>query len=158
PGPLAAFLRSRSLANLQELHLGRTGLTDEVVRILAGCEHLRRLTTLDLGENDLGDASLEALAGSPPLAGLTRLHLGHLVAFSTQIERYTRNSFSSAGVNALAESEHLTRLEHLRFNFILLPVGHPAGGNTHLRYLVRSPNAASLETLEMRGVGIHGDG
>src|SRR5262249_43521574 len=63
-----------------------------------------------------------------------------------------------AGVNALAESEHLTRLEHLRFNFILLPVGHPAGGNTHLRYLVRSPNAASLETLEMRGVGIHGDG
>jgi uncharacterized protein (TIGR02996 family) len=158
PGSLAAFLSSRSLADLRELHLGQTGLTGEVIPVLAGCEYLRRLTTLDLGENDLGDASLQTLADSPHLAGLTHIDLGNLFPFSTEIERYLRNSFSSAGINALAESKYLTRLEHLRLNFILIPVGHPAGGNTHLRYLVRSPNAASLETLEMRGVGIHGDG
>lgn len=96
---------ARALAMQPELHLRsldlrHSGLTDDGLLALAGCERLRGLRSLYLQHNRFTTVGVAALAGSPALAEVTVLDL-----------RY--NAIGAAGAVALAGSPHLGRVARL---------------------------------------------
>jgi uncharacterized protein (TIGR02996 family) len=95
-------LPSPFLRRLEWLSLyGR--LTDEGVRLLAGCPNLSRLKNLCINDSRCGDAGAEALAGSSHLGNLERLYLEN-------------HRIGDRGALALAESPNLKGLTFLAFN------------------------------------------
>jgi hypothetical protein len=103
PGPkgLAALLRSPHWpSDLAALRLPTCALGDDGGKLLAKCAALARLHELDLFSNDLQAKTVVAIAGSPHLRELRVLGL-------------EQNKIGLAGVEAIAATKHLTRLERV---------------------------------------------
>jgi hypothetical protein len=91
---VARALAGQPALHLRSLDLRHSGLTDDGLLALAGCERLRGLRSLYLQHNRFTAVGVAALAGSPALAEVTVLDL-----------RY--NPIGAAGAAALAESPQL---------------------------------------------------
>lgn len=93
-------LTRQSALNLRTLDLRHSGVTDDGLLALAGCERLRGLQALYLQRNRFTSRGVAALARSPVLSGLEVLDLRH-------------NAIGATGAAALAESPHLGGLAAL---------------------------------------------
>ncbi len=97
---VARALAGQPTLHLRSLDLRYSGLTDDGLLALAGCERLRGLRSLYLQHNRFTAIGVAALARSPALAEVTVLDL-----------RY--NAVGAAGAVALAESPHLGGISRL---------------------------------------------
>jgi hypothetical protein len=100
---VARALAGQSALNLRILDLRHSGLTDEGLVALAGCERLRGLRALYLQRNRFTARGVSALARAPALAQLEVLDL-----------RY--NAIEPAGAAALADSPQLGGLTALHLH------------------------------------------
>ncbi len=115
---------------LSELKVDHNRIQDDGLRALARSPHLTGLRKLVAFNNALTDGGVAAVAASATLAGLTQLKLG--------------GAIGAAGVRALADSPHLTRLRSLEL------VDYAAGAEG-ARALAASANLWQLEALALSG-------
>jgi len=99
PG-VTALAESAHLRALEVLRLASTGVAAGALRALAAGALAPRLRTLDLGRNLIGDAGIAALVDGDRFGSLGALHLDDA-------------NLTGRGVEALAASSLVTRLEHL---------------------------------------------
>jgi uncharacterized protein (TIGR02996 family) len=161
----------RMIAELRELSLtGMLGGEDEITRlaespqlstlrcltargvwaatlgILAASPHLAGLRTLRLPSNNLGNAGIRALTEAASLTALEELDLTAL----GEHERYNNDPvIRSAGMGALVGWSGLAGIRSL--NLTRNDVTRDG-----LRALLRSPNAAALKELTLRGTRLDG--
>jgi uncharacterized protein (TIGR02996 family) len=127
---LAASIPLRSLFGSLD---GQTA--SEPIRRLGDCPHIRRLNTLELRATDLTGEDVRQLAESP--------HLFHLRELSL-------SGMPTAGVELLANSALLERLERLELDFGLQLTDEPAD----LAALFQSPVSQGLSSLALTGAGL----
>jgi hypothetical protein len=162
PEPWRAYL-SGSLACTLNL-FSHPGLTNSLVRELAGLTALAQIRDLDLGGGKFGLSALRALLASPHLTGLRRLRLSfnelgddlaELVAASPALAGLLSLKLSFCGIGdrgtmALAASPNLTRLTTLKL------WGGSIGsiGDDGAAAIARSPTMARLMGLRLRANNI----
>jgi uncharacterized protein (TIGR02996 family) len=122
------------------------GLWPEGLARLVASPHLRGLRALRLPGNSLGNAGITALVGAAALSSLEELDLsGRGVS-----ERYREDPVvRSPGAEALAAWAGLASVRSLDLS------GNDLG-RPGLRALLRSPNAAGLKALSLRGARLDG--
>jgi uncharacterized protein (TIGR02996 family) len=137
---------------------GSGGLDPELVRRLADCPYLARLTGLDLVEAYLLDAELPQLAASPYLGGLRHLSLYEsclqaegvrLLDASPHLRNLTwlnlgYNGLDTEAMQVLAGTTLLSRLR-------VLDVSRHDFGDAGVHALVASPSVAGLRSLSLAG-------
>jgi uncharacterized protein (TIGR02996 family) len=125
------------LARLTALEIrdGRLAIGPEAVATLAESPHVRGLTTLSLLNNRASDRGLAALAASPNLGQLRTLALSCYGLIPWDF-------VGTEGVEALASSQHLSRLTTLRLPGCWI-------GDKGCRVLATAPNLLGLTTLDL---------
>jgi uncharacterized protein (TIGR02996 family) len=129
---VAALVTSQPLKELRRLNLSSSRIDDAGARAIARA-NLTNLTRLDLIHNGIKARGVTALAGSPALAKLTWLEL----SVSDRME-----GAGDAGVCAIAESPHMSKLAHLGLK-------ENSVGDEAAVALARSPHLFGLRTLDV---------
>jgi hypothetical protein len=140
---------------------GYGALSVELLRALASCPQLARVSSLIFTSNTLGDEGVQALTQSPHLTALSTLQLCQarisdkgveaLLVWSgvQQLRRLllSRNGITDQGVKALAASSNLGQLAELG-------LGENPIHEEGLQALIHSPHLTSLQTVELSGTPI----
>jgi uncharacterized protein (TIGR02996 family) len=137
PDCCRALILSPLCSQLTALDLQRTSPGAEIVEAIVTSSHLARLRRLDLGMNYSGDEAIQALARAG-FSSLTTLVLSY-------------NKLGAAGMTALADSPHLTSLEHLSIPWNNMG---PAGALA----LASSRYLTNLRSLNLWGTSIGDEG
>ncbi len=165
-GPTAGALAAINLPKLEHLHITRSELTDEALRLLAASGVLAQLTHLDLTQNPLTAAGMRTLAGAGPLPRLKSLCLDEtpigddgIVALARSLPfpgllnlELAKCQIGPKGTKALAEApwaNHLVRL-NLTDNAIRKPGVGALTVPGLLTRLLRLDIARSIRTQDLK--------
>jgi uncharacterized protein (TIGR02996 family) len=123
------------------------GLWTEGFTVLAASPHLARLKVLRLPSNRLANAGIQALVGGATLTSLEELDLSGLGV----AERYSDDPIvRSPGMETLTGWSGLATVRSLNLSYNEF-------GFAGLMTLLRSPNAAALKELSLRGGRLDGE-
>ena len=141
---MAWLADSPQLATLRRLTV--RGMWTDTVRTLVASPHLAGLRTLRLPSNNLGNAGIQALTMAASLRALEELDLSAL----GEHERYNHDPvIRSAGMSMLVGWSGLAGVRSLTLS-------RNDVTRDGLRALLRSPHAAALKELHLRGTRLDG--